>query len=366
MFNPMRLALARKRRGMNKIRLAESVGLTSRSISAFENGEKVPAEDTIQRISSALLFPVDFFFGNDLDVPSSETASFRSMARMTAAKRDAALGAGALAFLLNDWIEERFELPKAALIDLRAEAPETAAVALRQHWGLGERPVKNMVHLLEAMGVRVFSLEERSVEVDAFSLWRNETPFVFLNTLKSAEHSRFDAAHELGHLVLHKHGGPKGQDTEQEANAFASAFLMPKASVLGLVPQIPTLQHIIQLKRNWIVSVAALAYRLKALGLLSEWHYRSLCMDMSEKGYRTTEPEPAQKEISQLLAKIFLALRQDGISKHELANTLQIHVSDLEKLVFGLTFVSLDGSETLPKKSSEQQDGNRSYLRVVK
>lgn len=58
-----------------------------------------------------------------------------------------------------------------------------------------------MIHLLEAHGVRVLSLTQECREVDAFSLWLQQ-PFVFLNTQKSGEHSRFDAAHELGHLPL--------------------------------------------------------------------------------------------------------------------------------------------------------------------
>jgi hypothetical protein len=39
---------------------------------------------------------------------------------------------------------------------------------VRQAWGLGELPIKNMVHLLESKGVRVYSLAIDAVEVDAF------------------------------------------------------------------------------------------------------------------------------------------------------------------------------------------------------
>jgi hypothetical protein len=65
--------------------------------------------------------------------------------------------------------------------------------------------------LLEARGIRVFSLTEPCFELNAFSHWVAVTPFVFLNTMKTAESSRFDAAHELGHLVLHRHGAPQGR-----------------------------------------------------------------------------------------------------------------------------------------------------------
>jgi len=69
---------------------------------------------------------------------------------------------------------------------------------LRRLWGLGELPIKNIIHLLEAKGIRVFSLSIDSAQVDAFSMWHVNRPFVFLNTKKSCEHSRFDVAHKLG------------------------------------------------------------------------------------------------------------------------------------------------------------------------
>lgn len=359
MFNPLRLRLARKRRGINKIQLAETTGLSLRSVSAYESGEKVPTAETLERLASALSFPVGFFLGGDVEIPTPVTASFRSMSRMSAAQRDAALGAGGLAFLLHDWIEARFELPAVDLLDLRGEEPEAAAMELRHYWGLGERPIRNMVHLLEAKGIRVFSLAERALEVDAFSLWRNDEPFVFLNTMKSAEHARFDAAHELAHLVLHKHGGPHGQKTERQAHAFASAFLMPRASILAVAPRFPTLPHLLQLKKHWIVSVTALAYRLHAIGLITDWHYRTLCIEISQHGFRKTEPEGAQRETSQILAKVFAALRSDGIGKAELAEALQIDPREIEGLVFGLTLVGIGGGG--PKSTS-----NRANLRVIK
>lgn len=82
----------------------------------------------------------------------------------------------------------------------------------------------------------MFSLVEETRSVDAFSVWRSNKPYIFLNTVKTAEHSRFDAAHELGHLVLHKHGGPGGRAAEDEANRFASSFLMPSADVRARIP----------------------------------------------------------------------------------------------------------------------------------
>lgn len=360
MFTPARLEVARKRRGFNKSELAKRVGVELRSISAYENGEFEPSAETLAQLAAVLDFPIGWFSGREPHQPSSLTASFRSQARMAASTRDAALASGAIAFLLNDWLEERFTLPTPDLPELRQETPEAAALTLRQHWGLGERPIKNMVHLLESKGVRVFSMAEDTTEVDAFSLWRSTTPFVFLNTIKSAERSRFDAAHELGHLVLHRHGEPKGKEVEQQANAFASAFLMPRGSILQHAPVLPSLNTLIHLKKNWIVSAAALAYRLHQLGALTEWHYRSLCIELGQRGYRTSEPAEAPREQSLIFPKLFQLLRDDGITRQDIAHQLQVNPIELDKLVFGLMIVAIDGGSRNPNHTQ------RPSLRVVK
>jgi Zn-dependent peptidase ImmA (M78 family) len=237
------------------------------------------------------------------------------------------------------------------LPDLRHERdPEAAANALRQLWGLGQQPIKNLLHLLESKGVRVFSLSIDAKEVDAFSMWKDGVPFIFLNTGKTAEHGRFDAAHELGHLVLHRHAAPNGREAEQEADTFASAFLMPRGAVLAHALRFPTLSQLITLKRTWTVSVAALTYRLHAVGALSDWHYRTLCIEISQRGFRKKEPDEAPREISQALAKIFAALREDGFTKSEIAHQLAVYPAEIDQLAFGLMIQSMTDTagETAP------------------
>ena len=360
MFNPSRLTLARQRRGMTKTRLAAEAKLTVRSVSAYEAGDMVPSDGTITDLARILRFPVEFFVAASLEMPSSESASFRALSSMTAGQRDSALGAGALAIELSEWIDARFNLPTPTLPELRGHSPEAAAEALRAAWGLGERPIRNVVHLLEAQGVRVFSLVEECKEVDAFSLWRKGTPYAFLNTMKSAERSRFDASHELGHLVLHRHGAPQGREAEQEADAFASAFLMPRGSVLAAAPRLPSLDLLVKLKRNWNVSVAALAHRLHALSLLSDWHYRTICIEVAQRGYKRAEPGSVPRETSQLLQKVFQALRDDGVTKAAVARQLCIDAAELDSLVFGLVMTPVAGGGSAPSPRR-----GRDHLRLV-
>lgn len=337
-FNPSRLTFARTRRGLKKAELAAKVDVTPRSITAYEMGEFPPEPERLNQIASALKFPENFFYEEDAIEPlDPEAVSFRAMTKMSATLKNVALGAGAIAVQLNSWIEKKFDLPGPDLPELgRDITPEAAAEALRKHWGLGEHAVRNMVHLLEAKGVRVFSLAIDAKEVDAFSLWFNGTPFVFLNTLKTPEHSRFDAAHELGHLVMHRHGQPHGLEAEKEANAFASAFLMPAKSVLATRLKFPTLDLLIKAKKNWAVSVAALNYRLHSLGLTTEWTNRNLCIQIAQAGYRTNEPNSIPRETSLLLEKVFDALRGERTGKSDIARELKITTYELDELTYGL------------------------------
>jgi transcriptional regulator with XRE-family HTH domain len=87
-FNPTRLTWARRRRGLTKTRLAASIGVELRSISAYETGEFNPEPDRLTVIARTLRFPQDFFFGDDIEEPAIDTASFRSLSKMTARQRD--------------------------------------------------------------------------------------------------------------------------------------------------------------------------------------------------------------------------------------------------------------------------------------
>ena len=345
--------MARKRRGFTKAKLAEKIGVTP-TVSGYEAGEYPPSDDILRKISIALDFPIACLCGGELEEPLPDVTSFRAMTKMSAARRDMALSQGAIALRLSDWLATQFELPEAQLPDLGREHPEAAAESLRRVFGLGELPIRNMIHLLEASGVRVFSLAINTREVDAFSLWRGSTPFVFLNTNKSSEHSRFDAAHELGHLILHRHGAPHGREAENEANAFARAFLLPRASVIAHAPIFSTYPVLTKLKKIWNVSVSALNYRLHQLGLTSDWHYRGICIEIAKRG-RDAEPETAPRETSLILPRVFAALGEEGLTRSKIAQRLAVPQRELAQLLFGLVIAGIEGggrrSATGPSQS---------------
>lgn len=345
-INPKQITFARVRRRLTKAQLAKELGVTSRSLQNYETGASAPDLELLAHLAKILKFPQQFFF-SDEEMPEIQehAVSFRKLSKMTDAMKFCAFSAGGIAFKVNQWIEDRFSLPQADLPDLSDLGPEEAADTLRRAWGLGNAPIPNMIHLLESKGIRVFSLADEIREVDAFCTWYEDKPFVFLNTMKSAERSRFDAAHELGHLVRDiytmQHGQPHGPEMERQADAFASAFLMPKESVVANQPPTYTIKYLMKLKHYWGVSLAALAYRFNSLGLVSEWNYRSLCIDIAKSGYRTNEPEPMERETSQLLSKVLDILHSRKQGRREIAESLNLSVEEINALTFQLTNLSV-------------------------
>jgi Zn-dependent peptidase ImmA (M78 family)/transcriptional regulator with XRE-family HTH domain len=335
-FNPKRLSIARKRGMLNQKGFAERAGVTAHTVSRCENGLTVPTEETIRQFARVLGFPKPFFYGPDLDEPDPGLVSFRSQKAMTAATRDAALAGGSIGFLVSDWMEARFNLPENKIPDLHLYEPEAAARVLRQQWGLGEKPISNIVHLLESKGVRIFSLAENSKKVNAFSLWRNEKAYAFLNTMKSAESSRLDAAHELAHLALHQDGKVTGRDAEDQANHFAAAFLMPKSDVLAVLPRVYYLDQIVQAKKRWKVSVAALNFRLHKLGITSDWKYRDFCIQISQNGYNVHEPFEIERERSIVWQKVMRTLWGEKTTQRDIARALDLPESEVNTLIFGI------------------------------
>lgn len=353
-FLPSRLEFARRRRGLPRTKLAQQVDVASKTLQRWECGDVEPSPEQQDALARTLGVLPSFFHADEIDPLPDGSVSFRALSKMTAGERGSATAAGRLGVEFMQWLETRFKLPGNGVPILTGLDPETAADGVRAQWGLGTKPIAQLVPTLELYGIRVLSLAPDYRNVDAFSFYREGTPYVFLDTSKTAERLRFDAAHELGHLVLHgEHVHPQGREVESEANQFASAFLMPKDSILAANLYGATADQIIQAKRKWRVSAMALAHRLNGLELLSEWGYRSVCVELSKRGFRRSEPgSDMVRESSQLLGKVMNVLRNRGMSHKEIAKQLGLPQEELASYLFGLTVTTLPGES--------QGGGNRS------
>lgn len=367
-FAANRLTVARGRRKLTKKALAEAVGVTAQAITSYEDQSLQPSEDTITRIVFALDYPPGFFKAPDVDLAGHEDATFRARRALKANNRYKAVATGVIATeIISVELRKHFRLAKEDVPDFAEETPEVAARLLRQHWKLGSGPIHNMVHLLESKGVEVYWLDEPDVCLDAFSLWRGDRPYVILNTYKEAgDRARFDAAHELGHLVLHRHEKiVEGRKPESEADQFASAFLLPAEQFRYESPKLPVLNQYIPLKRRWGVSIQAMLRRGRDLEIFTPWYYEQSVKQLSTLNWRTDEPAPMAREKSLLHNMMFDRLASKEITPAEFARSLHLPFTDIMEIMPNAkNFVAIDKSPlSPPDEEVERVHGNLTLKR---
>ncbi|WP_280384228.1 XRE family transcriptional regulator [Nocardia wallacei] len=345
-FVPPRLTFARRRQGMTRTQLARELSLTERTIRRWEAGEEEPGPDRKIQLAEALRVLPEYFGLDELDTVPTGAVSFRALTKLSARERDRAISAGEQGISIFRWIEKRFSLPENSVPTLVGWDPELAADTVRTRWQLGTGPIRNLLPVLELHGIRILSMAPDFRDVDAFSFYHCGTPYMFLDTSKTAERLRFDAAHELGHLCLHgEYGIPHGKEAEAEANRFASAFLMPQDSIYAARLRGATVDQIIRAKSRWKVAAMALTHRLHALELLTDWTYRSACVELSKRGFRTSEPgSTLVHERSQVIGKVVGALRTEGMSIRKIAYEFGLPVEALTVYMFGLTMTPHKGA----------------------
>lgn len=360
-FVPSRLEFARKRKGIPRTKLAALLGLSPKTLQRWEVGATAPSEDQLIELAKNLRVLPEFFSSPEIEVIPDSAVSFRAASKMTAAERDGATASGRLGVEFMRWVETMFDLPVNNVPTLTGWNPELAAEAVRERWNLGSGLIRQLLSVCELHGIRVMSLAPDYRNVDAFSFYDRGTPFIFLNTTKTAERLRFDLAHELGHLVMHgEYEVCQGRGAETQANDFASAFLMPRDSVLSAGLFGSNVDQVIRAKGKWQVAAMALAHRLNSLGLVTEWGYRSLCVELSKRGFRRSEPgSQLRHEGSQVLGKVMSSLRGDGFTTRRVAAEMCLPTSEFASYLFGLTVTSQDG------EGNSSSIGDKPRLEIV-
>ena len=310
-LNPVRVRLARELKEWSQADLARQVALTPAAISQIEAGSQRASPATFEQLAQVLCVPTSF-----LCMPVTETHEgfFRSLRRSSVTHRRKARAIAHVAHDLGlassgDVDEPRLmtipHLPVSGLDASRQEV-EGIAAQVRTALGIPPGPVRNVVEVLEACGVLVIRLPLDTADVDAFSLPFPDLPVVVLGTDKQDRaRSRFDAAHELGHLVLHGAHVWGVKEVEQQAHWFAAAFLMPAAEIEAFLPSRPDWPRLFALKTEWEVSLAALLMRAKTLGRMTDSQYLTAVKAASARGWRRSEPIPlGDPEQPEWLARI--------------------------------------------------------------
>ncbi|GAA4811519.1 XRE family transcriptional regulator [Tomitella cavernea] len=362
-LDPDRIRIARTRRGLTKADLARLLAVTPRTITRYESDGAPTA--TSAHLAQALEFAESYFTSAGAPELDVARVSFRAARRATARSRHAAVAAGTLGIEIDQWISRRYTMPTVMLPTYSGEGPTLAARLLRAEWALGTRPLPNAIQLAESRGVRVYTLAPIAEDVDAYSTWHGDTPYIFLSRRRSPERMRFDVAHELGHLVLHAAAGCDDQSHEREADAFASELLIPRDSLPEHLRKDPTCAEILDVRSRFKMSAMALAFAAHKAGRMTDWTYRQLCIELSGRGYGSTEHGgmPAH-EMSRVFPQI-LGSGPGKVTARQIAAELSLPAEDVRSMTFGVELHTAHERADSPASASAPSIRTHPHLKVV-
>ena len=303
-FNGEQLKKARVYRGYTVGELAELSGYKRQTISMYENGKSTPIDiSVIMNLSRVLNFPPQFFTDQSVKLSSGSTY-FRALLTTNKKYRNQQEQKMEFVAALYSFIQEYVDFPELNLPEIPCDvSPEEAAGILRKHWGLGDRPISNLIYTVEENGIIVTSFKTETDDVDAFSkmieIEGEQRYFIGYSSNKtSAARIHFDVAHELGHICLHgwsedveSLSKEEFKEREEQAHRFAAAFLLPESTFRRDVIAGPySLPYYKQLKQKWKVSMAAMIRRAYTLNIISADDYQMLVRTMQRRSIWKNEP----------------------------------------------------------------------------
>lgn len=318
-FNGKRLKNARLFRGLTLTELANRTEISKQSISLYENEKNIPEHIRVQKLATTLNFPYDFFFQKDTFEAITDVTYFRSLTSATKMSRTAQSIKLDYVAKIYEVLYEYIDFPSINLPDVQFDGTddefddkgleetqlqiELIAEHVREIWGLGNAPIKNLQFTLEKNGIIITGFDILEEKIDAFSqrtMVDNQDMYFIAVALGSKPEGRilFDMAHELGHILLHPWSEnlelitkEEFKAREKQANMFASAFLLPRSSFGKDVQAYPTdLEYYKFLKKKWKTSIQAMVYRTNQLGIITDNQFQYLMRQISKNGWRTKEP----------------------------------------------------------------------------
>jgi Zn-dependent peptidase ImmA (M78 family)/DNA-binding XRE family transcriptional regulator len=355
-FQGRRLRLARLFQGLTLAELGESVAASRQYMQRLENESVSPSQLMVDALVETLKTEPSFFFEPLASEVYAEECHFRKLRTTPQHIRDRALAYGTIFTSLVSYFEKELRLPTINIAPIKVhsrEDIERAAEECRRRWKLRlDAPIDNMSRTLESVGCVVTVFDGVSDKIDAFSFYRDR-PVIVRNIAKnSTSRARFDLAHECGHLVMHRDFEVGDPALEEQANQFASAFLLPRGAFLREFKTGIRLNwnELFLMKKRWGVSIDALVRRAYDLQLLSAVQYRSANIYISRNWRSHGEPpetEPAPESMD-IIPDAFELLGQiKGITPSDVASRLGLKCSYLEKFHINCK---------LTKESTEQSE----------
>jgi transcriptional regulator with XRE-family HTH domain len=322
-----RLKQLRLARGLSLDELAAELGgiVTKQALSKYELGTARPSPTVLNKLAAALHIKA----AELLSEPSVKVEFIAYRRKSALPKREQEK----VQSLVTRTLEERLRLqslteqaegvsiPVNRLEVKKLEDVEGAAAKLRDLWRLGTDPISSLVGVLENHWIQVIEIDadDRFDGISAVASKNGEITGAAVVTKRGVpgERQRYNLAHELGHIVLKV---AEGVDTEKAAHRFGAALLAPADSLRREVGRHRTgiqAEELLLLKRRYGLSIQALLYRLRDLGIITESHYKQWCMNINRLKWRRNEPQPLPPEQPQWLRQQVLRLLTEGVITQE-------------------------------------------------
>jgi len=362
-IEPRLFELARVGAGKTQGQLAKELNKSQPFVSQVERGEKLCPEDLLPSWAEMLGVPTSFFTRGVMPLPDSRSGMVhRKMKTLPAKPFNLANAQVKMRAMEVDSLMSEIEVVPALPLPQFPDGypPIEAAADLRRIWTIPDGPLPSLVGLIESAGVPV-------VLMDCFHRKQSATShrgkwcewIIAVNDDHPASRLRFTIAHELGHIVL-GHETSVGMDEtetariEDEADAFASAFLMPRPDALRELRAV-NFRRLVQLKQRWNVSIAFLIRRSLDCGTITPHKRTGLEIQLNQQpGGRRSEPAEFSREVPTLIKNMIDALRRDGMSHAEIGDLAGIAEERLRQVYLG----------EIPKLRAVQPDRPRTVIEL--
>lgn len=320
--NVARLRLDRE---LSQDEVAARAGISRPALGKIERGEVTPRPETLNALADALRSSVAELI---TAVRPLETVRFRSP---KVRGREQILAEVSRWLEGYCWLEDTLrEKRPFRFAELRGESrnPVDLAKRARAKLKIANEPIRDICGLLEENGVKVLLLTKKSDAFFGLSVAESDGgPAVAVNTWDriSVERWIFTAAHELGHLLLHRseyrrQESEEPKQTEREADLFASHFLMPEEAFDSEWKDScghPLIRRVLKVKRIFRVSYKTVLYRLVETGRASQdiWAaFQAQHQRYFQKALSKTD-EPSRLTASEFAWNWSRAGEPDGLSE---------------------------------------------------
>lgn len=327
------LKFYRLKSNMTKKELASKVGVSSMSITHYENGDRYPEMDTIKKLASVLGVNVTDFIAARNQNLQFEHERFRKNSRMSKMRQE----------YIRESVEEYFSrfydaveilggdvLPDAPGINQMplGDDAETNGRALRRYLGLAESgPVGNLVEIIENKGILLYLFDSDDPDFSGMNGTVNGRPYIVVNKNMTPERIRTTIGHETAHFAFDWPSDMDDKDIEKMATAASGAFLFPKVDAireLGIRRSAVTKDMYLVCK-EYGIALSLLAVRARNCGIISEGAYRDHFIALSKNGGRKNEASVISAEESHLLEQlVYRAVNEEGISIQRGAEMLKL------------------------------------------